>query len=179
MDNATLTRLLRAADKVEIIELLSRYHQAIDANDWEALPSIFTADAECHYLRQEETFGIAGSNLVGLAAIREFLVDALTPVDTMHSMTNHVFTMLEEDRALTRSYLTAKGGTLGIYDVDHVRTADGWRIRRLTLDEHFEPATLEALREQRRLALEERVRSSSEMDTLSNTTGACRRRAAP
>src|SRR5215467_8568024 len=98
MDDATLTRLLRAADKVEIIELLSRYHQAID---------------------------------------------------TMHSMTNHVFTLLEGDRARTRSYLASKGGTLGIYEIEHLRTADGWRIRRLTLDEHFEPATLEALREQR------------------------------
>jgi hypothetical protein len=159
MDDATLTRLLRAADKVEIIELLSRYHQTIDAKDWDALPGIFTADAECRYLRQEETFGIPGDELVGLAAITDFLVDAITPVDTMHSMTNHVFTMLEGDRARTRSYLAAKGGTFGIYEIEHLRTADGWRIRRLTLDEHFEPATLEALREQRRLALQERARS--------------------
>src|SRR5438128_2187279 len=99
MDDATLTRLLGVADKVEIIELLSRYHQAIDAKDWDALPSIFTADAECNYLGQEDTFGIPGNHPIGLAAIRAFLEDALTPVDTMHSMTNHVFTMLEGDRA--------------------------------------------------------------------------------
>ena len=40
---------LRAADRVEIIETLSRYHHLIDSRELDALPMVFTHDAECGY----------------------------------------------------------------------------------------------------------------------------------
>src|SRR5829696_5156881 len=99
MDDEVLARLERAADKVEIIEILSRYHQLVDSKDIEALDSVFTDDARCEYLGQKELFGIPGDSPTGLPAIRAFLADALAPVETRHNMTNHVFTSLSGDRA--------------------------------------------------------------------------------
>jgi hypothetical protein len=56
-------------------------------------------------------------------------------------MTNHVFSALAGDHAHSRSYLIGRGGTEGVYEVDHVRTADGWRMQRMVLQQRFEEAT--------------------------------------
>lgn len=155
VDDEVLARLVRTADKVEIIEVLSRYHQLVDSKDLDSLEMVFTADARCEYLGQEDLFGIQGDSPAGLSAIKSFLADALAPVDTRHNMTNHVFITLESDRAHTRSYLIGRGGTDGIYEVDHVRTPDGWRMQNLVLEQRFDPATVEELLAQRRRTLDE------------------------
>lgn len=155
MDDATLDRLSRAADKVEIIEVLSRYHQLVDSKAIDSLDLVFTDDARCEYLGQEELFGIPGDSPTGLEAIQAFLADALAPVDTRHNMTNHVFTELGGDHAHTRSYLIGRGGTEGVYEVDHVRTRDGWRMRVLVLEQRFDPETVKELLAQRQKALED------------------------
>jgi hypothetical protein len=155
IDDAELERLRRAADKVEIIEVLSRYHQLVDAKDIEGLDLVFTDDARCEYLGQEELFGIPGDSPTGLAEIKAFLADALAPVDTRHNMTNHVFSALDGDTAHTRSYLVGRGGTEGVYEVDHVRTPAGWRMRQMILEQRFDPEFAQEMLAQRQRALEE------------------------
>ena len=154
IDEATLERLQRSADKVEIIEVLSRYHHLVDAKDVEHLDQVFTDDARCEYLGQEELFGIAGDSPTGLPAIKAFLEDTLAPVDTRHNMTNHVFSAIVGDTAHTRSYLIGRGGTEGVYEVDHVRTPAGWRMRRMVLEQRFDPDTAAELLAQRQRSLE-------------------------
>ena len=149
LPRADVTRLLDVADKVEIIELLSRYHQTVDAHDFDGFASVFTADAECHYVGQEELFGIGGDRGTGLDAIVEFLRDALSGTETRHNMTNHVFTELAGDTAHTRSYLFERAGITGVYEIDHVRTPAGWRIRRLVLEQEFPPTLVEEIRARR------------------------------
>ncbi|MBI5089067.1 MAG: nuclear transport factor 2 family protein [Actinobacteria bacterium] len=153
MDESVVDRLLRTADKVEIMEVLSRYHQLVDSKDIESLGLVFTDDARCEYLGQEELFGIRGDSPTGLPAIQAFLADALAPVDTRHNMTNHVFVSLEGDHAHTRSYLIGRGGTEGVYEVDHVRTPDGWRMQNLVLEQRFDPETVKELLAERQRAL--------------------------
>jgi hypothetical protein len=155
LDDTEIERLRRAADKVEIIETLSRYHQLVDAKDVASLDLVFTEDAQCEYLGQEELFGIPGDSPTGLAEIKTFLADALAPVETRHNMTNHVFTTLEGDHAHTRSYLIGRGGTEGVYEVDHVRTPAGWRMRHMVLEQRFDPETVKELLAQRHRAQEE------------------------
>ncbi len=149
LSDADVARLLATADKVEIIELLSRYHQTVDAHDYDGFASIFTADATCHYIGQEELFGIAGDQGSGLEAIVAFLRDALEGTETRHNMLNHVFTELAADTAHTRSYLFERGGITGVYEVDHVRTPAGWRIRRLVLEQEFPAALVAEIRARR------------------------------
>ena len=153
LDDDTLGRLVRSADKVDIIEVLGRYHQLVDAKDVDHLDLVFTHDAVCEYLGQEELFGIPGDAPSGLPAIQAFLADALAPVETRHNMTNHVFTAIDGDHAHTRSYLIGRGGTEGVYEVDHVRTPAGWRMARLVLEQRFDPDTVRELLARRREAL--------------------------
>jgi hypothetical protein len=123
------------ADKVELTELLSRYHQTLDLLDFEGLRHIFTPDAHCAYLGLD-LFGVEDVELDGVDAIIAWLDAGLGQLDNRdpkHFFANHVFD-LRGDAAHTRSYmhgLTPHMG--GVYDVDHVRTPEGWRIRNLRL----------------------------------------------
>jgi ketosteroid isomerase-like protein len=133
-----VSRLMKAADRVEIMETLSRYHHLIDGRDWDALSSVFADDAESMYIRVVDGEIQTSPPVKGISAIRTWLESSLRPVETMHYMANHVFTSLDGDRAHTRSYLHVRGTqTGGMYEADHVRTAQGWRIARLSLEQHF------------------------------------------
>jgi hypothetical protein len=64
-----------------------------------------------------------------------------------------VFTSLDGDRAHTRSYLIGRGGTEGVYEVDHMRTPVGWRMKYLVLEQRFDPETVKELLAQRHKSL--------------------------
>jgi ketosteroid isomerase-like protein len=138
LDDKETARLQKTADQVEIMEVLSSYSQLIDARDWDALGRVFTEDAECGYIRELDGVSETFPPAKGIEGIRKWLETSLRPVETMHYMLNHVFTSMEGDRAHTRSYLLVRGTqTGGVYDGDHVRTQDGWRVAALTLEQHF------------------------------------------
>ena len=60
------------ADRVELTELLSRYHQTIDRNDFDALDRVFAEDARCAYLGLD-LWGVDDVRLEG----REKIIDWL------------------------------------------------------------------------------------------------------
>lgn len=129
-----MSRLVAAADRAEIIENLSRYHHIIDAADWDSLPRIFADHARSSVVRlssdKEETL----CDLDGLKEIHDWLAEVNKRPFRQHYMINHVFTRLDRDAASTRSYLAVRDKpTGGIYEADHVRTPEGWRITRLAL----------------------------------------------
>jgi hypothetical protein len=134
--NPSSQRWQETADRVELTELLARYHQAIDQLDWDSLRrQVFTADASCDYVGMAELFGIPGETQ-GIDAIVAWLDAGLRPLGpTQHFMSNIVFD-LAGDTAGTRSYLSSARGGRGVYECQHVRTPEGWRIRHLRL-EHF------------------------------------------
>jgi hypothetical protein len=73
-------------------------------------------------------------------------------------MTNHVIQSLEGGRARTRSAffdLDMETGLLfgsGFYTVDHLRTADGWRITSLVLEQRLADNALQRILDQRAAA---------------------------
>ncbi len=140
------------ADKVELTELLSRYHQTIDRLDWDGLDRIFTADARCAYLGLD-IFGVDDVRLEGRDTIVAWLREGLGQFDDRnpkHFFSNHVFD-LAGDTAHTRSYMHGLTPYLGgLYEIQHVRTQEGWRIRDLSLL-HFstDPKRLERVRRSR------------------------------
>ena len=122
-----------AEDKWEIAETLSRYGFAVDFWNWSELETVFTEDATAHY--EMEAVGHGSVHLNGRAEIVAWLaasVPALGPSVPRHSLTNHIFDM-NGDTARTRSYLTPGGSGGGIYTVDHIRTAQGWRVKHFHL----------------------------------------------
>jgi hypothetical protein len=129
------TEFRAIADRVELTELLSRYHQAVDSLDWEGLRRVFTPDARCAYLGLD-LFGAEDSHLEGREKIIAWLQGGLGQLadgNPRHFFSNHVFNV-QGDTAHSRSYMHGFRPHIGgLYEIDHVRTPEGWRIKNLSL----------------------------------------------
>jgi hypothetical protein len=125
-------------DRLEITDALIRYTRAIDTGDWDGLDTVFTADAEIDYT---QSGGIAAS----YAVIKPWLAQNL-PIFSrrMHSLAQIAIDPDGPDGATVAAYfhnpmvLPQRHGKPdlivefgGIYHHEFVRTAQGWRSRRL------------------------------------------------
>lgn len=139
--------LQEISDRLEIERVLVRYTRAIDTGDWDALDAVFTPDAEIDYT---ESGGIADTYPVVKAWLAEVL-PAFFP-KRMHSLAQVDARFPDDGRSGDEAMVTAyfhnpmpvpdpgaadgQGGTKvvefgGLYHHTMVRTADGWRSRRL------------------------------------------------
>jgi 3-phenylpropionate/cinnamic acid dioxygenase small subunit len=120
-------------DKLEIHELLARYARGVDDHDWDLYRSVFTGDAHIDYT---SAGGIAGS--------RDEVASWLEAVFNDFPWTQHYITNVEidldGDAAATRASfynpmhfpgLAEPSACGGYYQHDLVRTAEGWKSRRL------------------------------------------------
>jgi ketosteroid isomerase-like protein len=139
-----------ADDRSAIVERLHTYGWALDDQDWAALASCFTEDAEVDY-------GAAIGVYRGGAAVAALCQRVLVPLDSsQHVITNHQVTVTG-DAAEARCHVVAQhtraaagGGANytigGTYRVVLVRANGGWRIRRFALEMRWHdgnPAVLE------------------------------------
>ncbi len=129
--------LQEISDRLEAADVLTRYTRAIDTGDWDLLDTVFTADATIDYT---QSGGITG----GYDVVKPWLAEVLPAffLRRMH-MLGQVETVLAGDTATTSAYFhnpmvmaDGAGGEKvvelgGIYHHELVRTADGWRSRRL------------------------------------------------
>jgi hypothetical protein len=128
-------RLELIADKFEIIELLTRYHHAVDFKRWAAFDDILTPDARASWPGLGRQLGLATDSPEGREAIVAWLQDGIAGRDTLHYMVNHLVEV-HGDKATNRS-MVAIGDAhsdlyhLGYYDGRHARTPGGWRIAEL------------------------------------------------
>jgi hypothetical protein len=138
----------RLLDRLELVELINRYGRAVDLCDWGAFERIFTEDAEADYSTVVARIRPGRSTppdaqLKGRAAIITWLQSARSSGEAlMHFMTNHIVEELNGDRARTWHYVHERQGAYGSYQIEAVRTADGWRIARLDLDLTPRPSLL-------------------------------------
>lgn len=129
--------LQEISDRMEIEGVLIRYTRGIDTGEWDLLDTVFTPDAEIDYT---ESGGIADT----FPAVKTWLAEVLPAFfpKRMHSLAQ-VAISLDGDEALATAYFhnpmpmdDGQGGTKvvefgGLYHHTLVRTADGWRSRRL------------------------------------------------
>lgn len=123
-------------DELEIDALLSRYCRAVDSQDWASYRGLFTDDAWVDY-------SAAGLVVGTVADAVEFLERHQRSISVgMHYVTN-IESSLEEARAsviaMWFNVVALPGSTeishfAGRWHDDLVRTAAGWRIRKLTLE---------------------------------------------
>ena len=125
------------SDRLEILDVLTRYTRAIDTGDWERLDTVFTPDAQIDYT---ESGGIAAA----YAEVKPWLAEVLPAFfpKRMHTL-GQVAIDLDGDEARVSAYFhnpmpmdDGAGGTKvveygGIYHHQMVRTPDGWRSREL------------------------------------------------
>lgn len=120
------------SDRIEIQDLLSRYTDAIDRRDWDALDGIFTTDAWIDY---RSVGGAAGN----LDEIKKFLDDSFKLFESSQHLIGSSVVNIAGDEATARTIchnpMVFKGGSdprllvCGIWYRDRlVRTAGGWRI---------------------------------------------------
>jgi hypothetical protein len=126
--------LQQAADRVEIMEVLSRYAQHVDERNWDGLDHIFVPGAIIDFSNNggaRDTFpeikGYLRESLSIFAAIQHYQTNFAVDLheDETATVRNYVFTQMVSivDGA---DQLLADGG---FYDTTMVRTPEGWRIQ--------------------------------------------------
>ena len=128
----TVDPIRHLADRLAIGDLLTRYATAVDRRDWDLYRTVFTSDAEIDYT---SAGGIAGT----VDEVVEFLDSALSGFEMTQHLVSNVDTSVEGDTARVTAMFNnpmrlSDGDTWftgGWYHHDLVRTADGWRSRKL------------------------------------------------
>jgi hypothetical protein len=129
--------LQEISDRLEIEGAIIRYTRGIDGGEWDLLDSVFTPDAEIDYT---ESGGVADT----YPAVKKWLAEVLPAFfpKRMHSL-HQVDIRLAGDEALASAYFhnpmpmdDGHGKELvvefgGLYHHTFVRTAEGWRSRKL------------------------------------------------
>lgn len=117
------------SDREDITDVLVRYATGIDSRDWDLLRSCFSDDSTFDY-------GDVGSWNTP-EAITEFMRNAHSG-PSMHRLSNFAIEV-EKNKAIARTYVDARvhgkegrGGvqSVGYYDDELVRTAEGWKIKK-------------------------------------------------
>jgi hypothetical protein len=129
------------ADRLDIQDLIARYGQAVDRQDWDAFDRIFTPDARIDYRAMG---GISGDP----ATIKAWLAETMP----MFASTQHMFGLpvidLDGDQAtavtICHNPMVLKDGddpelmVCGLwYHERLVRTRQGWRIQELVEERSY------------------------------------------
>lgn len=134
------------ADRQAVIRLIHQYAHAIDGRDEALLRSTFTADAVAEYKGVNFPMDV---RLEGFPAIREWLNDQVGDREgalPWHYMDTHLVEV-DGNRASLKTFQHNRHlSGVGVYSVEAVRTAHGWRIHKLRLDERLlDPELLEQM----------------------------------
>ncbi|MUZ76009.1 SgcJ/EcaC family oxidoreductase [Agrobacterium vitis] len=134
MDNAKLQQLV---DESDLRKLIGELPRNLDKRDWDAIGSLFVEDA---------VFFIKGEERKGREAIVAGPSRDLEPLyeSTYHHL-GQIYTNVDGDTAEIVAYCVAyhmhsksdfwnHADVGGRYNVEAVRTEEGWRIKRLHLD---------------------------------------------
>lgn len=124
------------SDRLEIDDLLTTYTMAVDGADWDALDRVFTADAVIDYTASGGTSG-------SFPEVQAWLAETLPVFSQMQHYVTQKRVVLDGDEAHVRAYflnplvIDQPDGARwhmdigGVYVHTLVRTADGWRSRKL------------------------------------------------
>ena len=127
--------LQEISDRLEIEDLIYRYAEAIDQQDFDSLDSVFTPDAVIDYTAM-------GGEKGNYPQIKLFLQQSLPALVDYYHMVGNIRLRLDGDRARGRVMCFNPMGVpmpeagaqmmfLGLFYLDqYVRTEAGWRIAR-------------------------------------------------
>jgi len=133
---------------VQIQSLLSLYYQALDVGDFDRLERDVMAEDATWNVVQLARVGRVEDSVSGRSAVLDWFRKMLSGDVTMsegtvrHFLSTHVI-RVEGERAFSTSHLQAVSTTTmetlanGFAEAEHVRTRDGWRIRRYTITEQI------------------------------------------
>jgi septum formation inhibitor-activating ATPase MinD len=148
------TYLQETADKLSVVETLYRFAAGIDLQDSFLFASAFTENAVSDFRPAGTKAGFEYPVLEGRDKIVATLLEALSHVDTTHSVSNprasingdkaQLDALVEAQHVLkidpSRHYLMKNR-----YDVEMVKQGDIWLIERVTVDNIWRTGELSAL----------------------------------
>lgn len=152
-----LTAAEEALAHCQIQSLLSLYYQALDVGDFDRLEREVMAEDATWHVVQLATTGRVEDSASGRDAVLAWFRKMLSGDVSMsegtvrHFLNTHVI-RVEGDRAFSTSHLLAVSTTTmqnlanGIADAEHVRTENGWRIRRYAVTEQITDADMAAFK---------------------------------
>ncbi|KAB0495365.1 nuclear transport factor 2 family protein [Pseudomonas vancouverensis] len=146
--------LQETEDKLSVVETLYRFAAGIDLQDSVLLASAFAENAVSDFRPAAAKAGFEYPVLEGRDTIVAALSEALSHVDTTHSVSNprasvdgdkaHLDALVEAQHVLksdpSRHYLMKNR-----YDVEMVRQGEVWLIERVTVDNIWHTGDLSAL----------------------------------
>lgn len=129
-------------DLEEIRTLRTLYSHYYDGQELDKLCTLFTSDAVCRWDERH------GGTWTGIEEIRKNYLYWAEKFPgrflTLHAVTNHWVELTGRDTARGRCFLLDYNflkkerptplGTVGVYDDVYVRTPEGWRFQRVSLD---------------------------------------------
>jgi hypothetical protein len=132
------------ADRQAVMRLINQYAHGIDGHDEALLRRTFTADAVAEYKGANFPMDV---RLEGFPAILEWLkaqVGQREGALPWHFMDTPIVEV-DGNRATLKAYQHNRAlSGVGVYTIEAVRTAQGWRIQKLHLDERIlDPKLLE------------------------------------
>lgn len=143
-------RLEELADRLEVIDVITRFHRAIDRNAWEMLrDEVLAPDAVWEWTAANAS-GSVEDRAVGRESVVDWLSSAMVGSNVRHFTTSHLVD-LEGDRARSESYMVVVDAVTlavlanGLLSADHVRLAEGWRMQRCHIDERIPDEPVEAV----------------------------------
>lgn len=156
-----------ALSHCQIQSLLSLYYHALDAGDLERLErEVMAADATWKVV-QVASIGRVEDSVSGRGAVLDWFRKMLSggvsmsEGNVLHYLSTHVI-RVEGDRATSTSHLQAVATdtrqilATGVAEAEHVRTSDGWRIRRYAVTERITDDDMRALERTLGLVIEAR-----------------------
>lgn len=129
-------------DKKALDEIIFQAMHAMDSRDWPSYRAVITEDSEFDF----RDHGVATDDAVdvmrGGDAYLAVLASVIEGFDSTQHTVSNILHKLDGDRADTRCYICAehflnndRGGRRvtcgGRYEIQSVRTAEGWKIHRL------------------------------------------------
>ncbi|MFG2777854.1 nuclear transport factor 2 family protein [Streptomyces prunicolor] len=130
-----MTDAVRIEDRLEILDLFHRYADALDFKRWDDLDDLFTEDVA------SEWFGV--HRIDGREQVVGFIRDLVGKVGRTHHMIGNFRVSFTGDAARAavrvRAYHEGAGDKAGLFEeslaafeVEAVRTGDGWRFSRFS-----------------------------------------------
>ncbi len=126
-------------DRLDIIDLFSRYCHAVDLCDWNLLRTVFTDDVHADYSSIAKYTPASQTKIDGLNELEKFF-EAVQPrigKGLTHFMTNHLIELNGDTAKVTVHNHVLNLAQGGVYHTTIRRTKEGWRISRLIFENRF------------------------------------------
>ncbi len=142
--------LQEVIDRARIIDVVTRFHRAIDSNAWGRMRDEVLAPDVVWEWSATNVSGPMADGAAGREEVIAWLSAAMIGSEVRHFTTSHLVE-IQGDRAHSESYMVVVDRVSlavlanGLVTADHVRLPEGWRMQRCRIDERIPNTMVEGM----------------------------------